>query len=154
MKKKINKAQKMKTGSRSAGSRNKLIEALKRQNEEKYLSILETIEDGYYEIDLAGNITFFNDALCRIHGRSAEELTGLNYRQYLDKENIKKVFQAFKKVYKTGESRKGLFLPVTRKDGAEIYVEVSIFLQKDSSGKPAGFRGIIRNITERRNAEE
>jgi len=37
-----------------------------RESEEKYRTILEKIEDGYYEVDLAGNFTFFNDSMCRI----------------------------------------------------------------------------------------
>ena len=32
---------------------------------EKYRDILESIEDGYFEVDLAGNFTFFNDSVCR-----------------------------------------------------------------------------------------
>ena len=39
-----------------------------RESEEKYRTILETIEDGYYEVDIAGNFTFLNDSMCRIFG--------------------------------------------------------------------------------------
>jgi len=35
------------------------------QSEGKYRNILENIEDGYYEVDLAGNFTFFNDSICK-----------------------------------------------------------------------------------------
>jgi PAS domain-containing protein len=37
-------------------------------NEERYRTILENIQEGYFEVDLAGNLTFFNDTLCRISG--------------------------------------------------------------------------------------
>lgn len=43
-------------------------EASLRQNEEKYRSILDNIEDGYFEVDIRGNFTFFNDSICRILG--------------------------------------------------------------------------------------
>ena len=115
---------------------------------------LENIEDGYCEIDLAGNYTFFNNAVCQIHGYSKEELMGMNNRQYTDKETAKKVYKAFNNVYKTGEPLKGLDWQIIRKDGTKRYVEISILLQKDSSGKPIGFRGIVRDITERKNMEE
>ena len=47
------------------GERRRIAEAL-RESEEKYRTILENIEDGYYEVNLAGNLTFFNDSICRI----------------------------------------------------------------------------------------
>ncbi len=37
----------------------KLAEEALRQSEEKYRTILDSIEDGYFEVDLGGNFTFF-----------------------------------------------------------------------------------------------
>jgi PAS domain S-box-containing protein len=82
----------------------KRVEKAKNEKEEKYRTILETTEEGYYEIDLAGNFTFFNDPVCKLLGYSRKELLGMNNRHYTDKETAKKVFQAFNKVYRTGES--------------------------------------------------
>jgi PAS domain S-box-containing protein len=125
-----------------------------RQSEEKYRNILENIEEGYFEIDLAGNFTFFNDTVCRVLGYPREELIRMNNRHYTDKEEFKKVFQAYNKVYKTGEPNREFGQQITRKDGTKRYIEGSIFLQKDSSGKPIEFRGILRDITERKRAKE
>ena len=125
-----------------------------RKSEEKYRTILENIEDGYYEVDLNGNFTFFNDSMCRILGYPQEEMMGMNNRQYTDEENAKKLFQAFNEVYRTGEPAKEFDWQIIRKDGTKRYIEASVSLQKDSSGKPTGFRGIIRDITERKRAEE
>ncbi len=125
-----------------------------RQSEGKYRNILESIEEGYYEVDLAGNFTFLNPSACRIHGYPKEELMGMNDRQYTDKENSKRVFQAFNKVYRTGESGVVCDYELIRKDGAKRYVEVSISIKKDSSGKPIGFRGIVRDITDIKRAYE
>ncbi len=58
-----------------------------RQSEERYRNILESIEEGYYEVDIAGNLTFFNDSLCNLLGYSRDELMGLNNRRYTDEEN-------------------------------------------------------------------
>jgi PAS domain S-box-containing protein len=124
-----------------------------RQNEEKYRTILEDIQEGYFEVDFSGNFTFFNDSLCRVLGYSKEELMGMNNRQYTDKENSEKLFQVFNKVYNTGEPTDGLDWQIIRKDGTKRYVEASVSLQKDSSDKPKGFRGIVRDVTERKRAE-
>jgi len=125
-----------------------------RESEEKYRTILENIEDGYYEVDLAGNLSFFNDSMCRIWGYPKEELMGMNDRQYTDQENAKRLFQAFNKVYKTGEPRRECDWGIIRKDGTRRYLEASVSLRKDPSGKPIGFRGIVRDVTERKRADE
>jgi diguanylate cyclase (GGDEF)-like protein/PAS domain S-box-containing protein len=129
------------------------VEETLRQSEEKYRTILEDIQEGYYEVDLAGNLTSFNNSFCRIYGYSKEELMGMNYRQYVNKEHSKKLFQAFNKVYSTGKPAKEFDWQITRKDGTKRYIELSASLQKDSSGKPIGFRGIARDITDRKMME-
>jgi PAS domain S-box-containing protein len=91
--------------------------------------------------------------MCRILGYSKEELTGMNNRQVTDNENAKIVFRAFNKVFKTGKSTKEFDWQLIRKDGTKRYIEQSASLQKDSSGNPIGFRGIIRDITERKRVE-
>ncbi len=132
----------------------KLAENVLRQSEEKYRTILEDIQEGYFEVDLAGNFTFFNDSLSRYFDFSKEELMGMNYRQYTDKEHSKKLFQAFNKVYSTGEPIDGFDWQIIRKEGTKRYAEASVSLQKDLSGKPIGFRGIARDITEHKKVEE
>ena len=86
-------------------------------------------------------------------GYSKEELMGINNRQYVDKENARKLFQVFNKVYNTGEPTVGIDWQIIRKDGTKRYLEASVSLLQDSSGKPTGFRGIGRDITERKHAE-
>ena len=124
------------------------------ESEEKYRTILEDIQEGYFEDDLAGNFTFFNDTLCRIMGYPREELMGLNNRQYMDKKELKKVFQVYNKVYTTGEPNKGFDWRIRRKDGVKRYIEGSVSLLKDSSGKPIGFRGIAHDVTEHKQTEK
>jgi diguanylate cyclase (GGDEF)-like protein/PAS domain S-box-containing protein len=124
------------------------------ENAEKYQNILRNIHDGCFELDLAGNLTFFNESVSRILGYSQEELMGMNYRHYTDKENANKVFEAYNKVYDEGEVAKRFNWQVTRKDSTKRYIETSVSLQKDSSGKPSGFIGIVNDITERKQIED
>ncbi len=129
------------------------LEAL-RQSEEKYRNILENIQEAYFEVDLAGNFTFFNDSLCRLTGCFRDELTGMNYSHFSDKENSKKVFLTFNNVYTTGQPSDGFDWCITRRDGTKRYIEASVSLTKDTSDKPAGFKGVIRDITERKRIEQ
>jgi PAS domain S-box-containing protein len=127
----------------------KRTEAALRQSEERYRTILESIEDGYYEVDLAGNFVFFNDALCRILGYTREELMGLNNRQYMSEKTANAVYKAYNGVYRTGKPNKVFGYELIRKDGKIRIVEVSISLNRNSNAEPTGFRGIARDMTER-----
>jgi PAS domain S-box-containing protein len=133
--------------------RKRAEEAL-REFEGKYRNILEKIEDGYFEVDLAGNFTFFNPSLCRILGYPREEMRGMNNRAYMDAENATKCFRAFTEVYMTGVPTKGFEWEIIRKDGARGYLEVSISIIVGPGEKPTGFCGIARDVTERKKAEE
>jgi diguanylate cyclase (GGDEF)-like protein/PAS domain S-box-containing protein len=132
----------------------KKIEETIHQSGERYRTILESTQEGYFEIDLDGNFAFFNESLCEIHGYPKEELMGINNRKYADKENAKKVFEAFNKIYKTGKSGSIFDYEIIRKDGIKRQVEVSASLRKDLLGNPIGFRGITRDVTERKQEEE
>ena len=134
-------------------SLNETKEAL-HESEEKYHNILENIEEGYYEVDLAGNFTFFNTAVSRILGYSVDELKGMNNRQYMDKENSKKVFLDYSEVYRTGIPKKHSEAKIIKKDGEKVFVGISISIIRDSFGQPIGFRGIIHDISERKRLEE
>jgi PAS domain S-box-containing protein len=125
-----------------------------KRSEKKFRNLLNTIEDGYYEVDLEGNLIFFNNALCTIAGLSRERLTGMNNRDYTNPETAHKMYQVFNKVYRTGESAKEFDWEIIRTDGSKRYVEASVSLIKDSKGQGVGFRGIVRDITERKQAEE
>jgi PAS domain S-box-containing protein len=131
-------------------SERKQIETALRESEEKYRSILENMEDGYFEVDTSGNFIFYNDAMCKILGYEHNSLKGMNNRQYMDKENAQNVFHAFNHVYRTGKSYKALDWELIRKDGTTCNVETSVSLLKNGNGQPIGFKGIARDITERK----
>jgi PAS domain S-box-containing protein/putative nucleotidyltransferase with HDIG domain len=134
-------------------SRKKGEEAL-RASEEKYRSILESIDEGYFEVDLAGNFTFFNDALCRTIGYPREELLGMNNRNYTTPETAKRMYQTFHQIYRTGKTASLTDYEILRKDAEVRIVSLSASLMRDSAGQPKGFRGVVRDLTERRRADK
>jgi diguanylate cyclase (GGDEF)-like protein/PAS domain S-box-containing protein len=126
-----------------------------RLSEERYRTILRDIEDGYHEVDLAGSFTFFNESFRKIMGYSRKELLGMNYKQYAaDRKNAKKVRELYNGVYGTGAPAQGFDWDIMRKDGERRTVELSVSLISDAEGRPDGFRGIVRDITERKRQEE
>jgi len=123
-------------------------------SEKKYRKILESIEEGYAEVDLKGNFTFFNDSVSRILGYSREELMGMNNRKFTKPESARKLYREFNKVYKTGKTSGVIENEVINKDGGVKYTEVVVSLMRDKDGMPTGFRGIARDVTERLKAEK
>ncbi|MDA3897585.1 MAG: PAS domain S-box protein, partial [Desulfobacteraceae bacterium] len=124
------------------------------ESEKKYRTILDEIEDGYFEVDLKGTLTFFNDSLCQILGYSRSELAGMNNREFMDSKNAKKVFDTFNRVFTTEKAFKGFDWEVIQKNGSKRHLDTSVSLFKDADGHKLGFRGIARDISERKQAEE
>jgi PAS domain S-box-containing protein len=123
------------------------------ENKEKYRNILESIEEGYFETDLRGNFTFYNNATSRILGWLKSELAGMNIRNHTSRETAHKIFFTFKEVYRTGKSCRAIEFELIRKDRKKRYIEMSVSLVRNAEGKPQGFRGIGRDTTARRLAE-
>jgi diguanylate cyclase (GGDEF)-like protein/PAS domain S-box-containing protein len=139
--------------SRDVTERKRMEEAL-RQSEEKYRTMLDEMDEGYFETDLAGNFTLVNEANIRHLGYSREELLGANYRLYTAKEDIEPVYKAFNKVYRTGKPERGILFKVIRKDGTTGFNETSALPLRNQQGEIIGFRGLARDITEHKQMEE
>ncbi len=132
------------------------IEATKAvsESEEKYRNILNTMEEGYFEIDLPGNFTFFNPALRDTMQYPEEKMIGMNYRNYIVPACLDKVFSTFNRVFRTGESTSAFDWELITGNGKIITVESSISLIRGQDGKPSGFRGIVRDVSERKAVEK
>ncbi|MBN1627702.1 MAG: PAS domain S-box protein [Deltaproteobacteria bacterium] len=125
-----------------------LIEA-----ESRYRSFFDNIEQGYYEIDLQGNFIFLNEFVCGILGRTTDELYKSSYRKFMDRENAKLARRIFNDVLETEKPMVGCVFEIIRKDGKKRQVGLSICLMKDPCGRKTGFRGIARDISERKSLE-
>ncbi|HEY4074469.1 MAG TPA: EAL domain-containing protein [Herbaspirillum sp.] len=119
----------------------------------KYRTIVETMEDAYYEVDLFGKLVFANHALSRMLGYTLEEVIGKSNRFFMTPRAIVTVFSAFSEVYRTGVPKRNQDWEHIHKDGRLINVEGSVQLTRDPEGVPIGFRGILRDVTDRRKIE-
>ncbi|MBN1533302.1 MAG: PAS domain S-box protein [Spirochaetes bacterium] len=131
-------------------SESKAIEIALKESEERYRSILENIEHGYYEVDLRGDMRYFNRYLLQLLDYTEEELIGLNYKRFMTRESAERVYQVFNQVYRTGETSKGFDWEFVKKDGNSFTVETTVTLIRGDTGVPVGFRGLIRDISERK----
>lgn len=123
------------------------------ESEEKYRNIIQSLDDGYFEVDLGGNFTFLNRGILQAVGYKHAEMIGASYRLVMDDINAKKVLRTFNRVYKTGKPVKEFGWYVMHKSGSKMYVESTVMPIKDNN-TIIGFKGLIRDITERKKAED
>jgi PAS domain S-box-containing protein len=138
---------------RDVTERVKEEEALKRTLE-KYRTLLEEIDEIYFEVDLSGNFTYVNDAACRTLRRPKEELIGMNYRCYIPEDEIDSVYQIWNRVYRTGEPITSYHHANVKNEGQKVYLEDSVTPLRNTEGKVVGFRSICRDATERKSLNE
>ena len=132
----------------------KWAEEERRKSEERYRTILNEMSEGYQEVDLSGNFTFFNEAFLQIFGYGRSEMLGTNFKHYAADEAIaKKVYRLYNEMYKSGVPIQNSEWDIIRKDGERRTLEFYASVVRDSADVPTGFRGIVRDITDRKKAE-
>jgi len=120
-----------------------------KESEKKYREILESIKEGYFEVDLEGNLVFFNDSMCDILGYSPEELLGKHYGTFIEMESEK--FETFLNINEI--DGKAIEFELIKKNREKIYVESSLSKKQNTERIVIGFYGLIRDVTKRKEAE-
>lgn len=115
--------------------------------------IWDAIEEGYYEVDLAGRFIFVNKALSRLLGLPPEDLIGLDNRSYMSEESAREIYRNFNAVFTTGEPRRVGKTELKLRDRPAC-VEFTIVLRRAPDGSPIGFRGIVHDLAEREKSEQ
>jgi len=135
-------------------SEHKRIENALRESEEKHRSLFELAPDGIITSDLKGNITSVNKAFLRITGFSKEEIVGKHFTKLptireMDIAKYVKPFFSFLRGKKIGAFE----FVYRRKDGTLAWGEAHPSVLKEQ-GKVTGFQAVLRDITERKKAED
>ncbi len=128
------------------------ISAKLKTSEEKHRLVLETMTEGYFELDLKGRVTFCNDSICRISGYSRDELLGMNSRDLTTEDMSETISNILKEMHDEGKSPGIINYLMKRKDGGDVFLELSLGLIFEDR-VITGFHGIVRDVTERREKE-
>ncbi len=131
-----------------------MLTACEQISSERYQVFIENIKEGVYEVDIHGNFLYFNQSLARIFGYTKEEIQFQNFSKFMDEEHAAKAFNAFGHMYRTGQGISDLVWEVRTKSGDTRVIGLSASLIKNREGEKIGFRGIIRDITDKFQAEE
>ena len=126
-----------------------------RRSEEKYRSILEQMEDAYFETDLQGRYTLVNPKLARSMGLAREQILGRSFRRFMERSDVRHVVGVFREIARSGKPALGVETRYRdHVSGATSRAEMSISLVRDAAGEPIGFRGVVRDIEERARHQE
>jgi|GEM_PF-843102 len=138
---------------RDVTERKQAEEAVK-ASEQKFREIFDNVNDEIMYLDSGGNIIDVNDKVKDIFGYEPEEIIGRPYTEFeiAFGEDKEKIYRMFSKVIASGET-KLVEIKGRRKDGSTVYAEVSPSIIESDSG-PEGMLIVVRDITERKEAEE
>ncbi len=125
-----------------------------RESEEKYKTLVETSPDAVSATDLEGKITYASQQTLNLYGyRNAKELIGKSALDLIAPEEHERAKKNLKRILKEGIIKNEEYI-LLKKDGTRFFGELSAALVRDSEENPKMFIVTIRDITERKQAEE
>lgn len=138
---------------RDITERKQTEEAL-RNSEELYRNLVENINEIYYLVDSQGKITYASQNLKLGTGYSQEEVIGKSYVRFIHRDDRLSVTEFYQKCARNGTVDTNLEFRSLRKDGSFYWAEQITRILRSADGQPVEYRNVIRDITNRKRAEE
>ena len=138
---------------------NEIMERLRaegamKESERRYRTLFESSPDSVMLIDLEQKILFANKQAASMHGyRQTKKLVGMQFTDLVAPDEREAVHQTISKTSEAGASR-DIEYQIQMKDGAHFPAELKVTTVNDDQDRPNGFLMDIRDITERKWAEE
>jgi PAS domain S-box-containing protein len=123
------------------------------ESEEKFKTLVENTSDWIWEVDTEGKFIYASPKVKDLLGYDPEEVVGMNAFDLMSKEEAARVDEIYAAYVKNKTSFSGLLNVNIHKSGREVIIESSGNPVFDKNGNLKGFRGIDRDITERKLAE-
>ncbi|MBE0671030.1 MAG: PAS domain S-box protein [Anaerolineales bacterium] len=131
----------------------KLIIAALQANEKKYRDLINQSPDGYFIIEVSGNILTVNEAICKELEFSEEEFLSMNIWEIIPEHYLEQYRERLTKALKGESLQESTEYAVLGKHGGIHYVEV-LSAPRYSGVDIIGFQGVARDITARKRAEK
>jgi PAS domain S-box-containing protein len=133
--------------------RKRTQEAL-RESEQTVRALVETSQDWIWAIDLNGKHTYCNPAIEPILGYRPDELVGRRSLKFMHSDDRRKVEEKLPRWIAEKQGWSNLLVRWRHKDGSWWFLESNAVPILDAAGELIGFRGVDRDISDRRRAEE
>jgi PAS domain S-box-containing protein/putative nucleotidyltransferase with HDIG domain len=125
-----------------------------RKSEERLRHLIETTSDWVWEIDGKGIYTYVSPRIIQILGYEPEEVLGKTPFDLMPLQEANRMAKLLGSAIASGKSFTFIENTNLHKDGHSVVVETSGVPFLDEDGVVRGYRGIARDITERKQAEE
>ncbi len=129
-------------------------EKLRLAAEEKYRNLVDYANDAIIAIDLEDRVTSWNRSAEEIFGWTEQEIMGKKLSQLIVPPNLLAERKRILTNTLTGKTFSGIETVRLRKDGSKIDASMTISPVRDADKNIIGYSGIIRDITERKQAEQ
>jgi len=123
------------------------------ESEQRYRTVVENSHDGLLIADDAYHITFANEQFLKILGRTAEEVIGHDFRDFLDEESAKIVADHYLRRQRGEKAEPRYEFNVMRKNGEKRRVEISSSVVRDTQGRVTTVAQLM-DITDKKRLEE
>ncbi|MGA7146759.1 MAG: PAS domain S-box protein, partial [Desulfobacterales bacterium] len=132
----------------------KQAEEALRESEGKYRSLVETTSDWIWEIDKNGVFTYSNSKIRDVLGYEPEEAIGKKPVDFMSNYESERLSNIIKKIVESQTPFEQLENENIHKDGYSVMLETSGVPIFNDNEIFVGYRGIDRNVTERKKTEE
>jgi diguanylate cyclase (GGDEF)-like protein/PAS domain S-box-containing protein len=132
----------------------KLIEQALRESEALFRAIFEQAAAGIFTLSLEGKFLSANQRFCDITGYTREELLSLFFKDIIHPDDLSADLANKQTLLSNDASTYSAEKRYFRKDGATIWVNLTVSLLSDMAKVPLNFLGIVEDITERKRAED
>lgn len=129
-------------------------EDLLRESEEKYRNLVESISDVAWEIDEKGKFTYISPRVRDMLGYEPTDFVGRTIEGFLAPDHATEITGVVAQIFDEPRPYSLQDTHVLHKDGHEVIVETNGAVLNDEDGKFRGYRGVIRDVTARKLAEE
>lgn len=129
-------------------------EKLRHETEEKYRSLFENASDAIITIDLEDRVTSWNISAESMFGWTAQGAIGKKLSELIVPPNLLTERELIVNEAKSGRAVAGIDTIRLRKDGTRIDVSLTVSPIRDTNQNIIGISAIIRDITERKRAEQ
>jgi PAS domain S-box-containing protein len=131
------------------------MESALQESRTRYRELVEAIYDWIWETNAEGVYTYVSPQVRDILGYEPEEMLGKHPTDFIDTpEEAQWVEGMFRQLWEMGKPLISFENTCRGKDGRQVVMETSGKPFFDSDGRVAGYRGVDRDITARRHAEQ